>query len=1793
MPDGSTQAVAGLTLRATEFTVGSNGLAAMPASLPPNSAYTYCADFSADEELAAGSSTILFDKLVPVYVDNFLNVPVGTLVPAGEYDRQAGQWVPLTNGIVIKILGQSNGEALVDLHGQGQPEPASVLAANGFTTDELQSLANLYPAGKSIWRTLTPRFCAIDYNFGKGAPSGRKPNTPGAKPKGKPKDKSNQKYGTVNFSQQTFTERIPVPGAPFDLNYNSARSPDYKVNNFLTIPTKWIESPPICPTNGDCALPPHYFDPPADMRLEVDIAGEQSVRTYPITNSFATVSWDGRDAYGRYVGGSYLTHLTVSYEFTNWDYFGVCCGPEDLAQFPSLFGNDGNVTSFQGHIGSTLEIGAQFTQILTIPDERGLGLGGWSPSCLHRLDPVSGALYYGDGHIGQAWPANPQTNFVYQIAAVYRCAAAPDGTIYFYGHDTNASHGYFFFTRSPSGVYRIISPTPEKPAPGMVGPSGTGLSDWSKVDGKSVNVVDFANVTLLCMCVAPDGSLYVMNSYVIAKLTPDGIWHVLNGLQAVIDEMPPDGASAQQTFINPRGFAISMAVGPDSSVYFSGSYGPINGTNYTVIRKIATDGRLYTVFGAGGVADGQTSSKWPDLFGQAAYGAHYYGGYTGAAFASMAVGPDGSIYVAPKLNSGGIFKITPGGIVEPFLNANPIQGDDGKSVTNVVVGVGGLGPNIVRLGPDGTVYVDTPDSYIWQVDHNNVLHHIAGYWGALPAPDSPGDNGDPLDTLLYVITDFALTPDNSLVVDFSNTSQQVPYVIFPPRSLLAGLPPMPVPQYIPSDDGREVYLFDQQGKHMQTLDTLTGAIKWKFGYNTNSQIATITDAVGLTTTIARDGLGNATAIVGPYGQTTALQLDANGFLASVTSPANEITALNNSSGGLLRSITGPRGETFSLNYDTLGRFTGVADPLGGGWAESSADLGLVVPSLDYEFDVFGTNSLHNGLLRYMALQANGDQQIDYFKASPSASPSSLMTQRSILSVNGDETDTYADGTVATVVTAADPCFGSQVRKPSRINLTFTNGVAFNATVQRSAVLPDVSNPESFTQLSNVFTFNGNAFTQVYTVSNRTTTLTSPAGRTITNIRDPLGRASHVEQPGHSAVDFSYDSNGRLRAMTNTSSAGPAITAFSYNNLGQLAVLTDPLGNSLHLTRDADGRVIQAILPDGSLASLTYDSLYDSTSVTPPGRPPHTFQYNSVGLLANYTPPLADANSSINYSYDTERDLTQVTFPDGQIAAMNYGWFGELTGITLGNGPTLSYTYDALNMLSVSNSDGDLLQYGYTGSIVTSVTWSGSITGQLVTQLNSDLLPASKTVDTTTVAYSYNHDSLLTQAGDLSITNDPISGLTTATTIGVVTDQRSSDDRGLLTNYTPTVKGAPIWSISLGLDLVGRITNRTETINNQTQVNAYVYDLSGRLHQVWLNGALSVTYSYDTNGNRLTRNAETGTYDAQDRVLTYAGSTFSWSPNGTLLTRVNGSQTTDYTYDLRGALTAVNISGGQQISYIIDAEGRRIGKRVGGVLQRGWLWDGNALAAEVNADSSLAAMFVYGADSPTPSYMLTPTNSYRLLSDERGSVRLVVDTATGAVAQQLSYDEFGRVTADSNPGFQPFGFAGGLYDPDTGLVRFGARDYSSETGAWTARDPLLFQGRSLNLYQYAFADPVNNADPLGTGPYMINARIPSPQRDEGLDYTEELKEKIKEEGIKISKLKALEHTGTPFGIDFESGVIVAHVVEVTDYLGQIIGEAVNDMTGNGLNQANSASKGVDMRGEGAKRKPFDPLDPSSW
>ena len=260
-------------------------------------------------------------------------------------------------------------------------------------------------------------------------------------------------------------------------------------------------------------------------------------------------------------------------------------------------------------------------------------------------------------------------------------------------------------------------------------------------------------------------------------------------------------------------------------------------------------------------------------------------------------------------------------------------------------------------------------------------------------------------------------------------------------------------------------------------------------------------------------------------------------------------------------------------------------------------------------------------------------------------------------------------------------------------------------------------------------------------------------------------------------------------------------------------------------------------------------------------------------------------------------------------------------------------------------------------------------------------------------------------------------------------------------------------------------------------------------EVKLNGLTLATYAYDSNGNRLSKTSPSGTttytHDAQDRLLTAGGNAYTYSERRIILEN-QLPEPNSYQYDVLGNLLKVRHTVDLQsteIEYVIDGQNRRIGKKVDGTLVQGVLYQ-NQLnpVAELDGTGTLVSRFVYASKANVPEYMVKNGGTYRIISDHLGSPRLIIHTTTGAIVQRMDYDEFGQVITDTNPGFQPFGFAGGLYDRDTKLVRFGARDYDAETGRWTAKDPILFAGGDTNLYGYVVGDPVNGIDPTGTAKF---------------------------------------------------------------------------------------------------------------
>lgn len=510
-------------------------------------------------------------------------------------------------------------------------------------------------------------------------------------------------------------------------------------------------------------------------------------------------------------------------------------------------------------------------------------------------------------------------------------------------------------------------------------------------------------------------------------------------------------------------------------------------------------------------------------------------------------------------------------------------------------------------------------------------------------------------------------------------------------------------------------------------------------------------------------------------------------------------------------------------------------------------------------------------------------------------------------------------------------------------------------------------------------------------------------------------------------------------MTQGSGSESRNTTYTYNSHGYLETVADPLLRVTSFEYDDAGRVKKQTLPGNRMIGFNYDSNGNLSSLTPSGKPQHGFGYTEVDLMKEYAPPTAP-NTGIRlttYSYDTERKPTLVTRPDGQTIDFNYDTAGRLSALHVPSRQlTYGYSPTTGNLTTITDSTGSSLSYSYDGSLLKSASWNGPVMGSVAWNYDNHLRVTSHLINGgNPINFGYDNDSLLTSAGALTLTRNPQNGLLTGTTLGNVTDSWSYSNFAEPTSHTASVGGTPIYSTTFIRDKLSRITSMTETIQGVSGTYVYGYDSAGRFETVTKNGVLNTQYAYDANGNRLTRatasGAATYTTDSQDRLSTWTLGSDSWNltytANGELQSKTNGSQTTTYSYDVLGNLRNVTLPGGTVIDCVIDAQNRRVGKKVNGVLVQGWLYS-NQLnpVAELDGSNQIVNTVVYGSRSNIPDYLVKGGVTYRIVSDHLGGPRLIINTTDGTIAQRLDYDEFGNITEDSNPGFQPFGFAGGLF-----------------------------------------------------------------------------------------------------------------------------------------------------------------------
>jgi len=902
---------------------------------------------------------------------------------------------------------------------------------------------------------------------------------------------------------------------------------------------------------------------------------------------------------------------------------------------------------------------------------------------------------------------------------------------------------------------------------------------------------------------------------------------------------------------------------------------------------------------------------------------------------------------------------------------------------------------------------------------------------------------------------------------------------------------------IADEGGQLVYEFNSDGQHLRTFHALTGTTLYTFKYNSAGLLTSIIDADGGSTIIQRNGSGQPTAIVAPLGQRTELSVNGDGYLTGVTNPMGKTTRFGYGDYGLLKTVTIPDvpSGTFSFDYDGAGyHYDGAgylvkaSDRRGGADGLSSEGSGG-----DYSVTVAKTKSASSNFA--VAFASNGAcEQIK-------TRPDGAQVDRVSLA-DGSSQTTLPEGSVVADLLGPDPRFGMQAPVHKVRQIASPGGRTSTIAISRTANLKTSGNPLSLTKLTETITVNNKVTTIVYDNGTRSLTRTSPEGRRAVTTLDAQGRLAGEAFDEIDPAVYTYDTSGHVKTVSQDRGATARTFTFAYDTQGYLRSITDPLGGTTEFECDALGWINNVTFPDGRQVSLDYDVRGNLVSITPPDRSAHTFDYNAVGLLSRYTPP-GGSQYATSYSYDEDRRPLSTTLPGGRTVTFVYDGAGRVLDVKAPEG-TIHHGYNAAGQVSSLTVYGrDVLSFEYDGWLMTALQYAGTVDGRVDLAYNNDFLVSRLDVNGTVVAgFDYDGDNLLVQAGNIAITRAAqAGGRITGTTLGQVTDAWTYDSANRLTSYEAKFGGTTIFRADFTHDVLNRIVTRKETVLGGAAVTyAYSYDQAGRLTTVKKNGTTTGSYGFDGNDNRVSSlwqgAAVAGSYDDRDAIMTYGTDTFTHSENGELITWTSGAGTATYGYDSFGHLRTADLPGGTEIEYFYDGWGRRIGKEVNGTLVQGFLYAaGRRPVAELDGSGNVVSTFVYGTRPHVPDYMVRGGTEYRIISDNLGSPRLVVNAQTGAVAQRIDYDEFGNVTQDTNPGFQPFGFIGGLYDRDTGLVCIGGREYMPKIGRWTTRDPNSFFGGDTNLYVYGLADPVNYYDPLGTQNYGIGGGVPQTYSDQ--------------------------------------------------------------------------------------------------
>ncbi|MFI6541560.1 LamG-like jellyroll fold domain-containing protein [Nonomuraea sp. NPDC050547] len=622
-----------------------------------------------------------------------------------------------------------------------------------------------------------------------------------------------------------------------------------------------------------------------------------------------------------------------------------------------------------------------------------------------------------------------------------------------------------------------------------------------------------------------------------------------------------------------------------------------------------------------------------------------------------------------------------------------------------------------------------------------------------------------------------------------------------------------------------------------------------------------------------------------------------------------------------------------------------------------------------------------------------------------------------------------------------------------------------------------------------------ATTYTVNAAGEVTAETDPLNDTTTYTYDPAGRPAKATNPLGNATAGEYDPAGRLRTVKNLNSAGSVLrsVSFGYDAAYNVTEVTSGEGYITRRKYDATDLLVELTEPVSATESITTSFGYDATGARTrltDGRGNATWTgYNTLGLIETLTEPATQAHPNFadrtwTHLYDAAGNETALLQPGGVRLDRQFDHLNRITKIS-GSGagivaPDKTYSYDLASRVTTVGSQA--LEYNDRSLLTKLTPPAGTPTTFAYDALGN---PTQRADVTGTTTYTWDNDNRL------KTVTDPVSGrtntydydkadrLTSLKSANPTTTQTYTYDAldRLETHTLKNSSGAETSKIVYGWDKDDNLTSKTTTGIAGAGTNTYGYDRAGRLTSWTAPGGNTTAYTWDASGNRTKAGDKTYTYDERNRLTTGDGTTYAYTPRGTLASETKNGTTKHLTFDAFDRL----INDGDTRYTYDDLD--RMTSRQGTSGETRFIYAGldNDIIAVTDQTGAIQAK--YGRD-PSGGLLSLQEGTNPAVGALTDIHHDLIATYTGtAITASTAYNPFGEVIAQDGP--KPkLGYQSEYTDPDTGKVNMLSRWYQPGTGAFASRDTWTLNPQpsiQANRYTYASGTPLTRIDPLGHKP----------------------------------------------------------------------------------------------------------------